>query len=481
MLNIMNQNLYSLIKNKIIIPLMKILLFPYFNILESIKKNISPFKKLLGIYYTIYILFPLWILFILLFSSFFWLILVYTGTVKIEIPTQGSSMLPTIRENSKVYLKVYPQIDLLGKSVGRGDIVVFSNKKTVDTNDHNKEINYVKRIVGVPGDSLIIRDGFIWVNGKLYEEPYTLKSRSTFGGKEIKDCNKITVPDRSFFVLGDNRKRSLDSRDIGIISEDDIRYYLPFKEQNEYILQWRDASKDKSYANTPVLNVQEYIRLINIKRKEYGSAPLQYNRKLSISAEKRAVNMLNFDDFTVDGEKSKYPMINAIKEAGYENILYAEYPVLGYYDKQELLDYILEFPETKEFLINKDYQDIGISTFIGELNGCPVQIVNHHVGGYIPPSYTKEQIEVWETIYARLKDVQPGWKDLKNNIAFYQLHTEDIDRINEIIDIRLKNVESIIRKMKANIWLNGSEVNYTYEDEKLHLEQQEIADSLNSG
>lgn len=90
----------------------------------------------------------------------------------------------------------------------RGDIIVFRYPR-------DPERVYVKRIIGVPGDTVAIRRGIVFLNGRRLSEPYVMKMphgsfRSTH------------VPPASYFVLGDNRDQSSDSRDWGVVPRENI-------------------------------------------------------------------------------------------------------------------------------------------------------------------------------------------------------------------------------------------------------------------
>jgi signal peptidase I len=105
------------------------------------------------------------------------------------------------------------------KRVQRGDVVVF-----IFPEDRSKD--FIKRVIGVPGDSVEIRGKKVFLNGKQIEDRYAhfegddpqnagLTSRDDFGPR--------TVPENSIFVMGDNRDRSYDSRFWGFVNLDDVR------------------------------------------------------------------------------------------------------------------------------------------------------------------------------------------------------------------------------------------------------------------
>jgi len=93
----------------------------------------------------------------------------------------------------------------------RGDIVVFN--PPVSTNKP-----YIKRIVGLPGETIEIKEGYVFVDGQRLDEPYISGAITECIGS----CKPETVPNGSVFVLGDNRHNSSDSRSFGSIAVDSI-------------------------------------------------------------------------------------------------------------------------------------------------------------------------------------------------------------------------------------------------------------------
>jgi signal peptidase I len=89
----------------------------------------------------------------------------------------------------------------------RGDVVVF-HSELMGENGVTK--NLIKRVIGVPGDTVEIKGGSVYVNGEAIREPY-IKEGFTSGEME-----KITVPEDMLFLMGDNRQRSKDSRDSDV-------------------------------------------------------------------------------------------------------------------------------------------------------------------------------------------------------------------------------------------------------------------------
>lgn len=108
----------------------------------------------------------------------------------------------------------------------RGEVIIFKSPS-------NKEIDYIKRIIGLPGDTVKLSSNRFYVNGQLVEEPYLDPELVTSPGSFLHEDEEIVVPDGEFFVVGDNRPHSSDSREFGPIPMKDIigralfRYWPP--------------------------------------------------------------------------------------------------------------------------------------------------------------------------------------------------------------------------------------------------------------
>jgi len=97
----------------------------------------------------------------------------------------------------------------------RGDVIVFKSPK-------NKEIDYIKRVIGLPGDKVELENGQYSVNDIKIEEPYLRPDTMTSGGSFLREGDEITVPEGEYFVSGDNRPHSSDSREFGTIPLQDF-------------------------------------------------------------------------------------------------------------------------------------------------------------------------------------------------------------------------------------------------------------------
>jgi signal peptidase I len=125
---------------------------------------------------------------------------------------QQSSMENTLHENDYIFLN--KQAYTFG-SFTRGDIIVFHSGLAREDGGTK---NLIKRVIGLPGDTVEIKDGGVLLNGKPLKESYT-KDGFTAGAMEA-----VTVPDGKLFVMGDNRQNSEDSRmsPVGFVSAEQV-------------------------------------------------------------------------------------------------------------------------------------------------------------------------------------------------------------------------------------------------------------------
>lgn len=157
--------------------------------------------------------------------------LLIRGFVLEPVYVDGPSMEPTLYTGQRlvVYKTGYyfapPQ---------RGDIVVLQYQEGITrfipflenlplfkkALPSIREVDYIKRVIAVPDDTLEIRDGYVYVNGEKIDEPYIREQGATLGW----DIQKpMIIPKNNVFVMGDNRQESRDSRQIGLIEFNRIK------------------------------------------------------------------------------------------------------------------------------------------------------------------------------------------------------------------------------------------------------------------
>jgi signal peptidase I len=118
----------------------------------------------------------------------------------------GTSMEPNLHDGQ--YVIVNKTAYWFGRSSARGDVIIF--------NAPDQPLDRVKRVIGLPGDTVEVKpDGTVYVNGELLDEPYLPSHHSGTSGV-------WTVPEGEYFVMGDNRSVSYDSREVGTVPRDMI-------------------------------------------------------------------------------------------------------------------------------------------------------------------------------------------------------------------------------------------------------------------
>ena len=111
------------------------------------------------------------------------------------IEVKGAAMLPALNDGDRIVIERNPQ------KLERGDIVVFLFPE-------DETVSYIKRIVGLPNETVEVREGIIWVNGKPLDEPYVDAKYN----QSARSVSELTLADDSYYVAGDNRDNSSDSR-----------------------------------------------------------------------------------------------------------------------------------------------------------------------------------------------------------------------------------------------------------------------------
>ena len=129
----------------------------------------------------------------------------------------SGSMLPTLQLKDKILIeKVRPRINKkFGRSLNYGEIVVFYPPQLLVDNGYDPDAALIKRLVGLPGDIIEIKEGNLIRNKVLVKEPWLLE-------KINYDMKPIKVPTHQIWVLGDNRNNSLDSHIWGALPEENL-------------------------------------------------------------------------------------------------------------------------------------------------------------------------------------------------------------------------------------------------------------------
>lgn len=149
-----------------------------------------------------------WIIYILIIIGLTYLIITYVGQ---RTRVSGSSMETTLSDGDNL---IVDKISYRFRDPKRYDIIVFPYK-------YEENTYYIKRIIGLPGETVQVTGGYVYINGELLES-------DIYGAEPIADggiaSEPITLGADEYFVLGDNRNHSSDSRDpsVGILHREDL-------------------------------------------------------------------------------------------------------------------------------------------------------------------------------------------------------------------------------------------------------------------
>ncbi len=121
------------------------------------------------------------------------------------VRVEGTSMLPRLEDHDRLFInKFVYRIS----SIHRGDVVVFHYPR-------DPEKSYIKRVIALPGDRISIERGRVYVNGTLVSEPYVPEEY-----RDTRSLAAMIVPEDAYFMMGDHRSISSDSREFGPVDRD---------------------------------------------------------------------------------------------------------------------------------------------------------------------------------------------------------------------------------------------------------------------
>ena len=121
------------------------------------------------------------------------------------VRVEGTSMLPRLEDHDRLFINKFVYRIT---AIERGDIVVFHYPR-------DPEKSYIKRVIALPGDRLRVDRGLVWLNGNPLPERYVPEEY-----KDSRSMTEIVIPDGSYFMMGDHRSISSDSREFGPVDRD---------------------------------------------------------------------------------------------------------------------------------------------------------------------------------------------------------------------------------------------------------------------
>jgi len=121
------------------------------------------------------------------------------------VRVEGTSMLPELADHDRLFINKFAYHF---SDIQRGDVVVFYYPR-------NPQKSYIKRVIALPGETLVIDSGRVYINGRLLTEPYLSQTY-----RDERSTGAIRIPAGEYYLMGDHRNISSDSRDFGPVSRD---------------------------------------------------------------------------------------------------------------------------------------------------------------------------------------------------------------------------------------------------------------------
>jgi signal peptidase I len=151
-----------------------------------------------------------WILYIVIVIALTYVVVTYVGQ---RTEVKGESMMKTLSDGDNL---IVDKISYRFRDPERYDIIVFPFAYEEDT-------YYIKRIIGLPGETISIVDGYVYINGEPLGEDYGREVMMDYDGTAY-EMDPVELGEDEYFVLGDNRNNSTDSRDpsVGVLTRDDL-------------------------------------------------------------------------------------------------------------------------------------------------------------------------------------------------------------------------------------------------------------------
>lgn len=150
-----------------------------------------------------------WIVYIILIIGLTYLIITFVGQ---RTQVDGHSMEPSLSHGDNL---IVDKLSYRFRDPSRYDVIVFPYQ-------HAENTYYIKRIIGMPGETIQIKDGYVYINGEKLDEHFGAEVMQETSNNIA--ANPVELADDEYFVLGDNRNHSSDSRDpsVGILKRNQI-------------------------------------------------------------------------------------------------------------------------------------------------------------------------------------------------------------------------------------------------------------------
>jgi signal peptidase I len=408
------------------------LILPFILISDAASLPAKPIKKILSILFILIVFGGIW------FSGYgqtimrFYYNLYDFGIINSikDIHVIGESMMPTIKNGSYVELA-----SAKNNTIEYGDIISFSNLET-------GKASYIKRVIGLPGDELIIKNGLVNLNNQFLDEPYIFNGLPTYSNTFLHECVSYTVPDNTYLVFGDNRTVSQDSRVLGYIKKIDINGIIKTHLKPKYLLNPPQTDLSRSIVD-PVL----LFAKINTFRIKNSVNSLMSDPTLSNLALHRATEIENI----IENNQVFTDISESARTAGYANLLIHEYIVYGKLTEEEIINQINEIGPEKDVFLSSNYYNMAISEPQKTENACAIQITVILISWPKIPTYDQSIIDKWKSEEVSSTNLIKAVQSLTGNTGVDQV------LLNKLITSLAKQTEissRIYRKMSAREPLN---------------------------
>lgn len=125
---------------------------------------------------------------------------------------EGNSMLPNFHNGEYI---LTDKVSYRLHEPRRGDVVVFHSPQ-------DETVDFIKRVIAVPGDIVMVEDGYVHLNGQKLEESFINEPGEVLNGRTMREGEEVDVPEGRYVVMGDNRMHSSDSREWGFVTLEQI-------------------------------------------------------------------------------------------------------------------------------------------------------------------------------------------------------------------------------------------------------------------
>lgn len=378
------------------------------------------------------------------------------------------------------------------KDFKRGDVIVFKIPQNV-------QYSNLGRIVGLPGEKILVKDEKILVNDKQLDEPYIVSDTQTENGKALPEGKEKVIPAGNYAVFADNRPKGIDSRDYGFIPKENILGKLVFCYKN------CSKSDDTITASfNPQLQANEILNLINQYRQSKNLPSWTTSDQLCKLTEKRADHLSknhNEAIFAAQSDNKTYQTNFEKQVADYPAAYINEINAINSYKNQDALDIWKESPAYNDILLVKDFSGTSIvnaciAIRAARSDSLVVLLIASGVSAQAPGSTTQvntqpqsQPVQSNSLGYIRqdidnlvndLNLADQDYKDIQTYKGLSNYNQQTVNRINELILQRKALAQKLLDKMGKNQPLTQTDFTTWDQYDALSLEQNNLVKTLHN-